>query len=77
MVVAVIVLIASFVPVLGRLSGLRRAGAKLQRRRAEAMKVQASAAVLEQSVLAVQHRAESAQQRVAAIKAGLGRRGGG
>jgi hypothetical protein len=67
-VLAVIVLIASFVPVLGRLSGLRRAAEKLQRRQAEAMKLQESAAVLEQSVLAVQARAEAAQQRVAVIK---------
>jgi hypothetical protein len=70
-VVAVIVLIGSFVPVLGRLSGLRRAAAKLQRQRAEAMKLQESVAVLEQSLLAVQHRAEGAR-RVAAIAAGFG-----
>ena len=73
-VLAVIVLIASAVPVLRRLSGLGRAAEKLQRRQAEAMKLQEGAAVLEQSVLGLQQRAEVAQDRMAAIRAG---RGGG
>jgi biopolymer transport protein ExbB/TolQ len=71
-VLAVVVLIASAVPILRRLSGLGQAAEKLQRRQAEAMKLQESAAVLERSVQALQQRAEVMQERVASIQAGRG-----
>jgi len=54
------------------LSGLRRAAVKLQRRQQEALKLQEGAAVLEQTVLGLQRRAEVMQDRVAVIQAGLG-----
>jgi Tfp pilus assembly protein PilN len=69
-VVAAVVLLAAVVPLLGRLSGLRRAGALLQRRQAEAVRLQERVAELERSVLALQQRAEETQRRVAVIKAG-------
>jgi hypothetical protein len=71
-VVAVIVLVAAVVPLSGRLSALRRAAVKLQRRREDAMTLQAAAAELERSVAALQERAEQAQRRLAVIKAGRG-----
>ena len=72
-VIALIIMGSAVLPVLGRLSGLRRAALKLQRRRQEALKLQAGVAVLEQTVLGLQARAEVAQERVEAIQAGLGR----
>ena len=74
-VLAVLVLIASIVPVLGRLSGLRRAAEKLQRRQGEALKLQEGAASLERSVLALQQRAETMQEHLAAIQSGRGKGG--
>jgi HAMP domain-containing protein len=73
-VLAVIVLLAAALPLLGRLSALRRAGEKLGRRQAEAMRLQEKAAELERSVQALQERAEQAQRRVAVIKAARGGR---
>jgi hypothetical protein len=67
-----IILVAVTLPVLGRLSRLRRAVAKLQRRQDEAMALQAGAARLEQTVLQVQKRAETMQEGIAVIKAGRG-----
>ena len=66
-VFALIVLVAAAVPVLGRLGGLRRAATRLQRRQADAAKLQASAAELEQSLAGVQARAEEMQERLAAL----------
>jgi hypothetical protein len=71
-VVGVIVLVAAVVPVLGRLSGLRRAVAKAQRRQADAMKLRAAADGLERSLVALQERALETQRRVAVIKAARG-----
>jgi uncharacterized protein YlxW (UPF0749 family) len=70
-VLAVVVLSAAVVPLLGRLTELRRAAAKLQRRPAEAMRLQERAAELARSVLALHERAEETQRRVAGIKAEL------
>jgi hypothetical protein len=71
-IVAVIVLVAAVMPLFSRLSALRRAAVGLQRRRDEAMELQAAAAELEQSLVALQERAEQARRRLAVIKAGLG-----
>jgi hypothetical protein len=73
-VVGVIVLVAAVAPVLGRLSGLRRAVTRLQRRQADAMRLRAAAAELEGSLVALQERADEAQRRVAVIKAARGAR---
>ena len=75
-VIGLIVLVAVTLPLAGRLSTLRRALAKLQRRQAEAMALQAGAARLEQTVLETQQRAETMQERIALIKAGRGEAGG-
>jgi hypothetical protein len=72
LVLSVFVLIASFLPVVGRLSGLRRAAMKLQSRQADALRLQAGAAELEQSVAALQQRTETVQEHLAAIQAGGG-----
>jgi len=53
-VVALLILGFSAAPLLGRLGGLRRAVAKLQRRQAEAMRLREKAAVLERTVAEVQ-----------------------
>ena len=71
--IALIVLVVAAVRLLGRLSELRRAAGKLQRRQEEAMRLQAGAAVLEQTVLGLRQRAEQAQEQVEQIKAGLGK----
>jgi hypothetical protein len=71
--VALFVLVFAAVRLLGRLSGLRRAAGKLQRRQEEAMRLQAGAAKLEQTMLGLQQRAERAQEQVEKIQAGLGR----
>ena len=71
--VALFVLVFAAVRLLGRLSGLRRAAGKLRRRQEEAVRLQAGAAELEQTVLGLQQRAERAQEQVEKIRAGLGR----
>jgi hypothetical protein len=73
-VVALLILAAAAAPLLGRLGGLRRAAARLQRRQADAVRLQEKAAVLERTVLEVQGRAEELQRRIAAISGGSGRR---
>lgn len=73
-VVALIILIVAAAKLLGRLGNLQRAGARLQRRQAEALKLQEKAAVLEETVLGVQARAEELQGKIAAIAPGSGRR---
>jgi flagellar biosynthesis/type III secretory pathway M-ring protein FliF/YscJ len=73
-VFALIVLAFAVVPLLGRLAGLQRAAVKLRRRQAEAMKLQEGAAVLEQTLLGVQQRADTLQERLAAISPGADRK---
>jgi hypothetical protein len=58
-VLALVLLVAVTVPVVGRLSGLRRAVLRLQRQ-------------LEQTMLGLQRRAETMQERLAVIQAGRG-----
>jgi hypothetical protein len=71
-VLSLIALVAVTVSVVGRLAGLQRAVGRLQRRRQEAMDLQAGAAELEQTVQLLQRRAETMQERVALIRAGRG-----
>jgi hypothetical protein len=71
-VLALVVLVAVTIPVVGRLSGLQRAMLRLQRRQEEAMKLQEGAAELEQTMLGLQRRAETMQERLAIITAGRG-----
>lgn len=71
-VAGLIILVAVTLPVIGRLSALRRAAVKLQRRQTEAIALQAGVAKLEQTVLQVQKRAETMQAGIAVIKAGRG-----
>jgi hypothetical protein len=70
--VGLIILVAVTVPLLGRLGALTRALRKLERRQQDALKLQAGAAELEQTVLGLQRRAEVAQERVTLIKVGHG-----
>jgi hypothetical protein len=65
-VVALIILVVAGVRLFGRLGGLQRA-ARLQRRQADAMKLQEAAGELEQTLLGVQERAEAMQERLAAL----------
>ena len=74
-VVALIIVGSVALPLLGRLAGLRRAALRLQRRQEEAIRLQQRAAVLEQTVLGVQERAEIMQGRLETIQAGLGKDG--
>jgi biopolymer transport protein ExbB/TolQ len=69
-VLALIILAAAVFSVLSRLAGLDRAARRLQRRQAEAMKLQRDAAVLEDSLAGLQERAEIMQAQLAVIKAG-------
>ena len=71
-VLALVVLVAAVMTVVGRLSALERAMRRLVLRREQAEKLQAGAAVLERSVAALQERAAIAQEQVAIIKAGHG-----
>jgi biopolymer transport protein ExbB/TolQ len=68
-VLGVIVLIASVAAVLRRLSGLRTAVARARRRQAEATALQHRVESLAETLAAVQERAGTTQQRLAAIKA--------
>jgi hypothetical protein len=61
--------------VVRRLPELDRAMRKLMRRQEEALKLQADAEQLQRTILAVQHKAEIAQEQVAVIKAGRGDNG--
>jgi len=70
--VGLIFLVAVTVPVAGRLGGLRRALMRLQRRQREAMRLQAGAAALEQTLQGLEQRAQTTQERLAIIKAGRG-----
>jgi hypothetical protein len=75
-VLALVVLVTVTLPVIGRLSGLQRAVLRLQRRQDDAMRLQAGAAELEQTMLGLQRRAETMQERLAVITAGRGGEGG-
>lgn len=59
-VVAVVVMGAVGVRLLGRLDGLRRAALRLQKRQADAARLQQDVLVLQETVLEVQKRAEVA-----------------
>ena len=72
LVAGLIILVAVSLPVVGRLSGLRRAMTRLQRRQQEATALQANAQTLEQNLLVLQRKAETMQERLAVIKAGRG-----
>ncbi|WP_067501363.1 hypothetical protein [Actinoplanes sp. TFC3] len=74
-VVALIILVVSVLSVLGRLSALDRAMRRLLLRQEQAGKLQADVAALQETVAGLQHRAETAQQQVAVIKAGHGEKG--
>ncbi|WP_250035507.1 hypothetical protein [Paractinoplanes maris] len=67
-VLAVIILGALGVRLLGRLDGLRRAAVRLQRRQADAAKLQQSALVLQETVAEVQKRAELIQEHAVLTK---------
>jgi hypothetical protein len=68
-VLGVIILIASVVPVLRRLSGLRTAIGRAQRRQAEAMALQQRVDVLTGTLAGVQERTATMQEKLTAIKA--------
>jgi len=61
-VVAVVVMGAVGVRLLGRLDGLRRAAVRLRRRQAEAAELRENALVLQETLLGVQRRAENLQE---------------
>ncbi|SDS19030.1 hypothetical protein [Actinoplanes derwentensis] len=71
--IALIVLSAVAMKVLGRLHGLERAARKLQHRQEEALELQAGAERLQVTLEALQERAELAHDQVEQIKAGRGR----
>ncbi|HEU4348547.1 MAG TPA: hypothetical protein VFR35_12255 [Actinoplanes sp.] len=75
-VAGLIILLAVALPVAGRLANLRRAVTRLQRRQQEAMRLQAGAAEVEQTLQGVQQRAGTMQERLAIIRAGRGDRAG-
>jgi nitrate/nitrite-specific signal transduction histidine kinase len=66
-VLALFVLVMAVLPVLRQLGGLRRAAIRLQRRQADAMKLQSAAGELEQTLAGLQERAEELQERLAAL----------
>jgi nitrate/nitrite-specific signal transduction histidine kinase len=66
-VLALIILIVAALPLLRRLGALQRAAIRLQRRQADAMKLQEAAGELEQTLAGVQARAEEMQERLAAL----------
>ncbi|HET6483047.1 MAG TPA: hypothetical protein VFG35_23835 [Actinoplanes sp.] len=61
-VVAVVVMGAVGVRLLGRLDGLRRAAVRLRRRQAEAAELRENALVLQETLLGVRQRAENLQE---------------
>jgi hypothetical protein len=73
-VVGVVILGSAVAPLIGRLGGMHRAALRLQRRQAEATKLEAKAAVLQQNVLEVQQRAEAIQRKIATLAPGSGRK---
>lgn len=73
-VVGLIILGVAAVRLFGRLAGLRRAARRLLRRQSEVTKLQAGVAALEQSLLGLQQRGETLQQRMAVISTGDNRK---
>lgn len=71
-VLALVILGAAVMSVLGRLSALDRAMRRLLLRREQAVKLQAGAEELERSLAGLQERAVIAEEQVAIIKAGRG-----
>ncbi len=71
-VAGLIILVAVSLPVVGRLSELQRAVGRLQRRQQEATALQEGAQSLETTLLGLQRRAETMQERLAVIKAARG-----
>ncbi|MFI5495594.1 hypothetical protein [Actinoplanes sp. NPDC051859] len=71
-VLALIILGAAAVSVVGRLAGLDRALRTLLRRQEQTAGLQEQAAVLQKTLAGLQQRAETAQEQVAIIKAGRG-----
>ena len=69
-VLGLIILALAAAPLLGKLRELQRALGRLQRRQTEAEALQTGAQQLEQTVLGLQSRAETMQERLALIKAG-------
>ncbi|GAA2594376.1 hypothetical protein GCM10010435_86720 [Winogradskya consettensis] len=71
-VLALIILGASVLSVMGRLSGLDRALRRLLLRQEQATRLQQGAEELQEKIEGLQKRAELAQEQVAVIKAGRG-----
>jgi hypothetical protein len=71
-VLGLIILAAVSFPLLGKLGDLRRAGERLQRRQADAMKLQDNAERLQETLLGLEQRATTMQEGLALIKAGHG-----
>jgi hypothetical protein len=71
-VLGLIILAAVSLPLLGKLGDLRRAGARLQRRQADAMKLRDNAEQLQETLLGLEQRTSTTQERLALIKAGHG-----
>jgi hypothetical protein len=69
-VIGLVILVAVSLPVVGRLSGLQRALLRLQRRQADAMKLQARAETLIQGLLDLEQRAYALEERIALMKGG-------
>jgi hypothetical protein len=71
-VAGLVILVAVSLPVVGKLSGLHRAAVRLHHRQQDAMRLQAGAQAMEQTLLGLQRRAGTMQDRLAVIKAGRG-----
>ncbi|MCA2219443.1 hypothetical protein LDL48_42350 [Wangella sp. NEAU-J3] len=75
-VLALVLLVAVTVPVVGRLSALQRAVLRLERRQGEATQLQEGAAELQETLAGLERRAETMQERLAVIQAGRGDQSG-
>jgi hypothetical protein len=71
-VLGLIILALAAAPLLGKLRELRRALGKLQRRQTEAEALQTGAQQLERTLLGLQERTETTQERLALLKSGHG-----
>ncbi|WP_285689774.1 hypothetical protein [Actinoplanes sp. NBRC 103695] len=71
-VLGLVILAVVAFPLLGKLADLRRAGERLQRRQAEATTLQTNAEQLQQTLLGLEQRTGTMQERLALIKAGHG-----
>jgi hypothetical protein len=67
-VAGLVILVAVSVPVVGKVSGLRRAAVRLQRRQQEAMELQAGAERLEQTLLGLERRADTMAEHLSAVR---------